>query len=508
MVTLVLRETGASPKGSPLTNAEVDNNFQTLATAADDAAASIIELTQDVATAQATADAAHVKLVAGANITIDETDPANPVISASGGVQTVAGIQPVGGDILAPTLTAALGIDDKVDKVSGKQLSTEDYTTAEKNKLAGVAAGATANATNATLLARENHTGVQAVSTISGLQTELNNKQATLLSGTNIKTINGVTLLGSGDIVVGGSGGGGGLTLFEESRSVASPNATVPVHALTALGAETNIDFVVSPKGTGAFSLHVPDNTAAGGNKRGAGAVDLQGERGTPTQVASGSNAIVPGGAYNLASGEASMAAGRSNTSSGESAISLGRQCVSSGIRAISAGWLNVASGDYSFASGKYTDTRGISGAFAQGSGYSVGGKGQVETFTLSSNHNTAASRTLTTTGTIADVTNTPVIPNNMAYLCRIRVVVYKSSVGVRSWVGTALIKRGANAASTTMVGSTLTPEFGDVHALLNGLNVTLVANTSTGALNINVFGVEGEYYRWLAHLETLEVSP
>lgn len=343
---------------------------------------------------------------------------------------------------------------------------------------------------------------------VKALLMALANKQDKLNSGTSIKTINGESVLGAGDLVIEGGGGGAGLTLFEESRSVATPNATVPVHALTALGAETNIDFVVSPKGTGAFSLHVPDDTAAGGNKRGAGAVDLQGERSTPTQVASGSNAIVPGGAYNLASGASSMAAGYANTSSGESAISLGAQCVSSGIRAISAGWRNVASGDYSFASGKYTDTRGISGASAQGSCYSVGGKGQVETFTLSSNHNTAASRTLTTTGTTAGVTNTPVIPNNMAYLCRIRVVVYKSSVGVRSWVGTALIKRGASAASTTMVGSTLTPEFGDVHALLNDLNVTLVANTSTGALNINVFGVEGEYYRWLAHLETLEVSP
>ncbi|MEG0473154.1 MAG: hypothetical protein RR588_12545 [Solibacillus sp.] len=33
-------------------------------------------------------------------------------------------------------------IDSKVDKINGKQLSTEDYTTVEKNKLAGVAVGA------------------------------------------------------------------------------------------------------------------------------------------------------------------------------------------------------------------------------------------------------------------------------------------------------------------------------------------------------------------------------
>lgn len=38
-------------------------------------------------------------------------------------------------------------IKNKVDKVSGKGLSTNDYTTAEKNKLAGIAA----NANNYTL---------------------------------------------------------------------------------------------------------------------------------------------------------------------------------------------------------------------------------------------------------------------------------------------------------------------------------------------------------------------
>jgi hypothetical protein len=55
----------------------------------------------------------------------------------------------------------------KVDKVTGKQLSTEDYSTAEKSKLAGIAAGATANSSDATLLNRANHTGTQAPSTIA-----------------------------------------------------------------------------------------------------------------------------------------------------------------------------------------------------------------------------------------------------------------------------------------------------------------------------------------------------
>jgi hypothetical protein len=39
-----------------------------------------------------------------------------------------------------------------------------------------------------------------------------NNKQTALISGTNIKTINGETLLGAGDIVISGGGGGSGLS--------------------------------------------------------------------------------------------------------------------------------------------------------------------------------------------------------------------------------------------------------------------------------------------------------
>lgn len=46
---------------------------------------------------------------------------------------------------VADALDSAIG--NKVDKVAGKGLSTNDYTTAEKTKLAGVAAGATVNDT-------------------------------------------------------------------------------------------------------------------------------------------------------------------------------------------------------------------------------------------------------------------------------------------------------------------------------------------------------------------------
>ena len=48
-------------------------------------------------------------------------------------------------DVDKPISTATQqALDLKVDKIAGKQLSTEDYTTNEKNKLAGIQSGAEA----------------------------------------------------------------------------------------------------------------------------------------------------------------------------------------------------------------------------------------------------------------------------------------------------------------------------------------------------------------------------
>ena len=87
---------------------------------------------------------------AGDNVTID----ANGVISSSGSVTSVAGKTGVitlvksdvglnnvdnTSDINKPISTATqTALNSKVDKVAGKQLSTEDYTTAEKTKLTGL----------------------------------------------------------------------------------------------------------------------------------------------------------------------------------------------------------------------------------------------------------------------------------------------------------------------------------------------------------------------------------
>lgn len=73
-------------------------------------------------------------------------------------------------DIIARCGTLESG---KVDKVSGKGLSENDFTNTYKSKLDGITANATANDTDSNLKNRANHTGTQAISTITGLSTAL-----------------------------------------------------------------------------------------------------------------------------------------------------------------------------------------------------------------------------------------------------------------------------------------------------------------------------------------------
>lgn len=76
------------------------------------------------------------------------------------------------GVIVGYPANAALGLAEKVDKAEGQSLMTD----AERTKLAGIEAGATANASNAQLRDRTTHTGEQSISTVTGLQEALEAK--------------------------------------------------------------------------------------------------------------------------------------------------------------------------------------------------------------------------------------------------------------------------------------------------------------------------------------------
>lgn len=97
---------------------------------------------------------------------------------------------------------------------------------------------------------RANHTGTQAISTVTGLQTALDSKQATLVSGTNIKTVNGSSLLGGGDLSISGGGAdwgdiGGTLADQTDLQAALAARALIaglPSRPVTASGSVTPAD--------------------------------------------------------------------------------------------------------------------------------------------------------------------------------------------------------------------------------------------------------------------------
>lgn len=159
---------------------------------------------------------------------------------------------------------------------------TNAYTDAEKSKLAGVAAGATANADTDSLAEGATnlyHTAARVLATvlsglslatgsavvdtdtvlvafgklqrqINDLATAVSGKQDALVSGTNIKTVNGNSLLGAGDLSISGSGadwGDIGGTLADQTDLQAALDARalidgLPSRTVTASDAVTPAD--------------------------------------------------------------------------------------------------------------------------------------------------------------------------------------------------------------------------------------------------------------------------
>ncbi len=360
----------------------------------------------------------------------------------------------------------------------------------------------------------------------SGLATSA--KQDTLVSGTNIRTVNGNTLLGSTDLVISGS-----LANFTESVNTSAPNATVPVCSLTAANAATDVDWVFAVKGNGARLAQVPDNTTNGGNKRGTGAFDFQTSRTANTQVALGqrsticngqnntttsngtngfigggsggtvsnANAAVVGGNTGTASGSRSfVGCGQSTTASGtDSAAIAGNGVTASGTRAFAgAGTSNDASGNNSWIpGGSQAITRGLEAAWAwSGARRSSQGDNQVIGITAQGSTTNNTPLVLTADRAAASATNILVMPNNSCWAGTVEVTGRQGANVVYTRIS-LVMSRGANAASTVV--DVQNPDYTFTAAALAGVAITILADTTRGAPVVQVTGLTATTIDWFA---------
>lgn len=132
---------------------------------------SVSDALATVAAAEASAIASATAATTAATSAAGSAEDA--AASSAEATATLAGKAP----IASPTFTGVATSPSFVGPLTGNaSTATLLSAGADRTKLDGIATGATANSSDATLLARANHTGTQAISTVTSLQASLDDK--------------------------------------------------------------------------------------------------------------------------------------------------------------------------------------------------------------------------------------------------------------------------------------------------------------------------------------------
>jgi hypothetical protein len=246
--------------------------------------------------------------------------------------------------------------------------------------------------------------------------------------------------------------------------------------------------------GTDSFAAAIGNNTATYG-AQGANSVAIG-----KLSKATGTSSIVAGGDTNTASAVyATVIGGLTNTASAQGATVLGGQSnVASGLRSATIGASNGT-------------TRGISGNIVIGASESIVnftvGAQQLAMLVLAKKTTNATAIALSSDSNTASVNNQVILPNNSAYYFRGECVAGVTGAGdSKGWYIEGVIKRGANAASTVLVGTpSVTSLYADAGAAT--WNLTATADVTNGALAITATGQAATTIQWVAQIRTTEMT-
>tara|TARA_R110000868_G_scaffold78257_1_gene223449 strand:- start:1937 stop:2986 length:1050 start_codon:yes stop_codon:yes gene_type:complete len=328
----------------------------------------------------------------------------------------------------------------------------------------------------------------------------------------------GTSLLLDGT-AIGGGGGGADLYAANESSPAAQPSATGANAIAIGDGATAS----------GADSVAIGENCTASTTR--AMAFGYDSDATGNTSMAIGDRGISSGGA-SVSIGKSRAIGGNSfavNINSNTTYGAFGYHAIALGFKANGYGTYSYGIGHYASASGQFSAVLG--GTFSNASGkssYAFGARGKAEyegkyAFGVNTD-GTGASQggymvlaresttdatpvTLTSSGSngTAGNTNQVVLPNNSAIAFHGTIVArQQASSGTASaaWKIEGLIRREGSASTTVLVSSTTTvldntPSWG----------MTLSADTTNGALKIEVTGASATNIRWVATVSTSEVT-
>lgn len=270
----------------------------------------------------------------------------------------------------------------------------------------------------------------------------------------------------------------------------------------TQLGRNSSGNMAVATTGQGAMAL-------GGSYASGADSFAAAIANNTSSYGATGDNSVAIGrqtkatsqytvaiGAFTNATATGAKAFGYSSTAEGNYSLALSADNGNNGCFATAVSSVAVGNGVLSAINGKY--------AYSAGAFVDVG-DAQIGVFVLRRATTNATSTVLTTDNTAPGIDDQVILPNNSAYAFTGTVVARRQAAGgteSAAWKIEGLIRREANAASTTLVASTVT-------AISNapGWTLALSADTTNGGLAITATGAAATNIRWVATVQTSEVT-
>ena len=283
-------------------------------------------------------------------------------------------------------------------------------------------------------------------------------------------------------------------------------------------GTALTLSKVASGSSTSTLSFFTPHGVVVGGgNNQATGSYSFiggGGDAGTAANrnVASGDWSVVAGGQANTSSGTYStIIGGRNNTASSGDAIVAGTFSTSSSTGSMALGYNATANGVVSSViGGRYGTTRIIAGNTvfsACNIPIGLSGVSQSALLVLARETTDATATALTSNTSAATTTNQVILPNNSAYFFTGEVISGVTGGGnTKGWTIEGVIKRGANAASTALVGTpTVTSMYADVGAATWTIAVT--ADTTNGGLRVTFTGQASTTIRTVCQIRTTEMT-
>lgn len=258
----------------------------------------------------------------------------------------------------------------------------------------------------------------------------------------------------------------------------------------TAAGSRADLAVAIVPTGTGALLRIEPDSLSTGGNVRGLYANDLQAGRSNAIRVANGGYSGIYSGFDNYTGFLAFCAA-------------------------IGGGQFNTLEGISSFCAGGtlgHDYGRHYVGVHGWAS-FSNGGHAQATAAGLKGLSTTAAPVRLTADNFVASTGNVLNLPNNSFHLVELMLTARQSggsagTVGDSAWKkATFGIKRGANAAATSLVGPI---KWGDSDADAGAVGWTwsIAADATNGGVDVSFTGQLNKTIQLTGYATITEIDP